>query len=96
MALLMHRDDEYFQEEYDGQVAYASSGADETANSTMMDVSSSNDFVDVYKSFADLWFFIYGVWDPVNNGNAGDNKVTIALSILFSLITVLIFFNFVM
>lgn len=92
IVILMDKEDEYFQEQYSGTVA--STGSDSEVN--FGDVSSSNPFTDVFKSFATLWFFIYGVWDPVNNGDAGDNRTIMVLSIMFSLITILIFFNLIM
>lgn len=93
IVLLSHKEDEYFQEQYSGTLT-SSDGT--TSNVTISDSSTSNAFTDLYKSFSVVWFFIYGAWDPVTSGDSGDNKVIIALSILFSLFTILIFFNLVM
>lgn len=86
IVLLRDKPDEYFQENF---------GSNSNDTLIISDVSSSNGFVDLYKAFACVWFFVYGVWDPVNNGEAGDSRFLIAMSILFSLVTVLIFFNLV-
>ncbi|KAI7892975.1 uncharacterized protein EV154DRAFT_584756 [Mucor mucedo] len=87
IVLLRDKPDEYFQENY------ASNSNDTLILSS--DISTSNGFVNLYKAFACVWFFVYGVWDPVNNGAAGDSKFLVAMSIVFSLVTVLIFFNLV-
>lgn len=96
MVLLRQQDDTYFQETYNGTF-YDTSGAPTAAfgNATLQDISSSNSFYDVYKSFSRVWFFIYGVWDPITGGDAGDDKMIIALAIAFSLATSLIFMNIV-
>lgn len=90
IVLLSHKSDEYFQEEYAGTAGL--NGTEVNVN----DVSSENNFDDVVKSFSILWFFIYGVWDPVNGGEANDSYMILVMSVLFSFITVLIFFNLVM
>jgi hypothetical protein len=94
IVLLRLQDDTYFQEQYNG--TYYNGSMYNTGNTTIQDVSSSNNFHDVYKSFVRVWFFIFGAWDSVSSGNAGDDKMIMALTILFSLITSLIFFNMVM
>jgi hypothetical protein len=66
IALLYKRDDSFFQEQYEGAVG------DTQSTLTMTDASTSNDFKNVFKAFTDVWFLIYGVWDPLNNGNACD------------------------
>lgn len=93
MVLLSHKDDAYFQEQYSGTIT-SETGA--TSTVTFSDSTAGNSFYDVYKSFAIVWFFIYGAWDPVTGGDSGGSNVIIALTILFSLVTVLIFFNLVM
>jgi hypothetical protein len=92
MVLLRQQEDDYFQEAFNG----TTSTATEEGVTAIQDISSSNGFGDVYKSFSQVWFFIYGVWDPITNGDAGDDKMIMGLSIVFSLVTVLIFFNLVM
>lgn len=62
----------------------------------VLDVSASNGFTDPYKAFYQVWLLIFGVWDPIVNGNGGDDRMVFFLCILFSLITVLIFTNMVM
>lgn len=88
---LSRKEEDYFQEQFSGDITGPSN-----STADFNDVSSSNPFSDVFKSFSTLWFFIYGVWDPVFDGDVGDNNTIIVLSIMFSLITVLIFFNLVM
>lgn len=63
---------------------------------TLYDLSSSNGFKNPFKAFYHVWLFIYGVWDPVTNGDAGDNQMLFVISILFAFITVLIFTNMIM
>jgi hypothetical protein len=60
------------------------------------DISSSNGFTDPLKAFYQVWLIIFGVWDPIINENAGDDRMLFVLCILFALITVLIFTNMVM
>lgn len=93
-VLLINKEDAYFQEQYGGTVNIA--GQDAPSEITFNDVTAGNPFGDVFKSFAAVWFFIFGVWDPVTGGDAGDNNYIIVLLIIFSLIAVLIFFNLVM
>lgn len=98
MALLGQQNDTYFQETYNG--TFYNNGSTDIptvyGNTTIQDISSSNSFNDVYKSFSRVWFFIYGVWDPITAGDAGNDKMIIALAIAFSLATSLIFMNIVM
>lgn len=71
-VLLRLEPDEYFQENYGGTYnATDSSASDET---NFADVSSDNGFSNVFKAFSQVWFFVYGVWDSLNDGDAGDNK----------------------
>lgn len=96
IALLYQQEDSYFQETYNGTYDGSTNTSELNGVATVYDISSSNIFKDVYKSFASVWFFIFGVWDPIRSGNAGDDKMIMALAIIFSLITSLIFFNLVM
>lgn len=94
LVLLVHKEDAYFQENYAGTVSIA--GQDTPSVSTFSDVTAGNPFGDIFKSFAVVWFFIFGVWDPVTGGDSGDNNIIIVLLIIFTLVAVLIFFNLVM
>lgn len=100
MVLLRLSPDEYFQDNFEGSFAgdVTSETGSSTAEGTVGFASSSadNGFTDPFKAFYQVWLFIYGVWDPIIEGDAGDSKMIMALSIVFSLITVLIFFNMVM
>lgn len=92
MVLLRQQGDEYFQEAYNGTTR----SAQLDSVTAIQDISSSNNFNNVYKSFIRVWFFTYGVWDPISGGDAGDDKMIMALSVIFSLVTILIFFNLIM
>ncbi|KAI7895160.1 uncharacterized protein EV154DRAFT_34774 [Mucor mucedo] len=93
IVLLRQQFHEYFQENYSGTFSVADNGPSGEAN--FADVSADNGFQDWFKAFSQVWFFVYGVWDPLNDGDAGDNKMIMCISIIFSLVTVLIFFNLV-
>ncbi|OBZ84193.1 hypothetical protein A0J61_07756 [Choanephora cucurbitarum] len=54
---------------------------------------TSNDFTDIFRPFKDVWFFIYGICDPITNGDSGDNIMVMILAIVFSFIVLLLFFN---
>jgi hypothetical protein len=94
MVLLYREDDSYFQEQYAGNLI--SFNETEASSITLQDTSSQNSFTDAFKSFSVMWFFIYGVWDPITSGDVGDNQAIIVLAIMFSFITILIFFNIIM
>lgn len=94
IVLLRLEPDEFFQENYGGN--YGADPDNPSGEISVADVSADNGFHNWFKAFSQVWFFIYGVWDPLNDGDAGDSKFLMCLSILFSLITVLIFFNLVM
>lgn len=100
VVLLRMEEDEYFRDNFSGNFTsnttletgiVSTEGLTDSAN-----VSADNGFVNWFKAFSQVWFFIYGVWDPVMEGKAGDSKMLMAMRILFSFITVLIFFNMVM
>ncbi|KAI9245393.1 hypothetical protein EDC94DRAFT_413781 [Helicostylum pulchrum] len=99
MVLLRLSPDEYFQDDFEGSFAgdVTTETGILTAEGTVGFAASSadNGFSDPFKAFYQVWLFIYGVWDPIIEGDAGDSKMIMALSIVFSLITVLIFFNMV-
>ncbi|KAI8976472.1 hypothetical protein BDB01DRAFT_853115 [Pilobolus umbonatus] len=85
--LLLGRTDDFFQDKFEAE----SDGLTIEAHST----SSSNQFGNPFRAFSILWFLLFGVWDPVVEGDVGDDTMTIILSILFSFITVIIFLNIV-
>ncbi|GAN02898.1 hypothetical protein MAM1_0030c02348 [Mucor ambiguus] len=95
VVLLSHKDDSYFQEQFSGSINLTKSNLAADNAASYADDSSSNSFQDPVKAFSSLWFFLYGVWDPIKNGEAGDNYMIMFLAILFSFLTVLIFFNLV-
>ncbi|CEP15173.1 hypothetical protein [Parasitella parasitica] len=95
IVLLSHRDDSFFQEQFEGSVNLTDSGFAEENSINYHDASSSNNFGNPFKSFSMLWFFIFGVWDAINDGDAGDDYMVMVLAILYSFLTALIFFNLV-
>ncbi|KAG2206944.1 hypothetical protein INT47_008413 [Mucor saturninus] len=91
IALRLQLDD-FFQENYAGD--YTVDGSENPSGTVnFVDVSADNGFSNWFKAFYQVWFFVYGVWDPINDGDAGDSFFIMCLSILFSLVTVVIFFN---
>jgi hypothetical protein len=96
IVLLRQRSDEFFQENYNGTTSFSVGETSTVGSTTLYDISSSNGFSDPYKAFYQVWLFIFGVWDPITNGDAGDNRMLFTLCILFALVTVLIFTNMVM
>ncbi|KAL7308286.1 hypothetical protein PS15m_012153 [Mucor circinelloides] len=96
IVLLARKDDAYFQEQYSGSIDLNNSDSSAENTVSYNDDSSSNNFKNPVKAFSTLWFFIYGVWDPINDGDAGDDYMIMVLAILFSFLTVLLFFNLVM
>lgn len=91
MVLLYDQDDSYFQEKYVGKITNLVS-----PTTTLRDISQNNQFGNPLKAFYTVWFFMYGVWDPAVNGDAGDNVMIMILATLFTFLTVLIFFNLTM
>lgn len=96
IVLLARKDDAYFQEKYSGAMVLNNTDSSTENTVNYNDDSSSNNFKNPFKAFSTLWFFVYGVWDPINDGDAGDDYMIMVLAILFSLLTVLLFFNLVM
>ncbi|KAL9557249.1 hypothetical protein MBANPS3_001480 [Mucor bainieri] len=95
MVLLSRRDDSFFQEQFEGSLNLTDSGLAAENGMSYSDVSANNNFGDPFKSFSMLWFAVFGVWDPLNDGDAGDDYMVMVLAILFSFLTALIFFNLV-
>lgn len=90
-------DDQVFQEQYQGGLLKEDGTPEDGAPTyTMYDTSSSNDFSNVFRAFTIVWFFIFGIFDPINDGDVGDDTMTLILAIVFSFVTVLIFSNMVM
>lgn len=96
IALLSSKDDAFFQEQFSGSVNLSESESSYGNQIAFADISSSNNFSNPLKAFSILWFFIFGVWDPITDGDAGDDPMIIILAILFSFFTILILFNLVM
>jgi hypothetical protein len=96
IVLLSSKDDAYFQEQFSGSVNLSEAESASGNEVAFADISSSNNFGNPFKAFSMLWFFIYGVWDPITDGDAGDDPMIIILAILFSFFAILIFFNLVM
>lgn len=96
IILLFHKDDSYFQEQYSGSINLTNSMPDAENTVSYSDSSANNSFTNLFKAFSTLWLFIYGVWDPITDGDAGDDFMIIVFAMLFSFVTVLLFFNLVM
>ncbi|KAI8367361.1 hypothetical protein EDC96DRAFT_150651 [Choanephora cucurbitarum] len=94
IVLLRQEEDSYFEEEYNGTITTNMNGI-ETNNTVTFFDGGSNDFTDLFKSFKDVWFFIYGIWDPINKGESANNVMAMILSVVFSFIVLLLFFNIV-
>ncbi|KAF1800675.1 hypothetical protein FB192DRAFT_1120338 [Mucor lusitanicus] len=95
MVLLSRRDDSFFQEQFEGTLNLTDSGLAAENSMSYSDISANNNFNNPFKSFSILWFCIFGVWDPMSDGDAGDDYMVMVLAILFSFLTALIFFNLV-
>ncbi|CAO0793275.1 unnamed protein product [Mucor circinelloides] len=95
IVLLARKNDAYFQKQYSGSIDLNNSGSSAENTVSYNDDSASNNFKHPVKAFSTLWFFIFGVWDPINDGDAGDDYMIMALAILFSFLTVVLFFNLV-
>ncbi|KAL9539788.1 hypothetical protein PS6_011050 [Mucor atramentarius] len=97
IVLLSHKDDSYFQEQYEGSVNLTNSGQAFSGenDAEFHDASANNNFNNPFKAFSMLWFFIWGVWDPITDGDAGDDYMVMVLAIMFSFLTVLLFINLV-
>ncbi|KAL0145079.1 hypothetical protein V8B55DRAFT_1442683 [Mucor lusitanicus] len=97
MVLLSHKEDSFFQEQYEGSVNLTSSGDTFSGENeaAFHDTSANNNFNNPFKAFSMVWNFIWGVWDPINDGDAGDDYMVMVLAIMFSFLTVLLFINLV-
>lgn len=97
MVLLYFKDDSYFQDSFFGD--FTSNITLTTGNITIegltrsANVSADNAFVNWFKAFSQIWFFIFGVWDLVNEGDIGDDKMVISMRILCSFSIVLVSVN---
>lgn len=96
MVLLSHKEDSYFQEQFQSTVNYPGFNENGSPNMSLFDSSTSNNFGNVFYSFSNMWFLLFGVWDPVTSGEAGDDKVLRVIAILFTLLVAWIFFNIFM
>ncbi|KAI8080376.1 hypothetical protein BDF21DRAFT_398982 [Thamnidium elegans] len=92
IVLLAPETDSFFQENYLGDFT---SNASLTGKVDFADVSADNGFTNWFKAFSRVWLFIFGVWDPITQGKAGDSKMLMAMCILYSCIIILIFFNLI-
>lgn len=95
IVLLRQQPDQYFQENYGGDIS-SSSTSESKGETSLYDLSSSNGFNDPFKALYHVWLFIFGVWDPVTSGDSGDNRMLFVLCMVFAFITVLIFTNMIM
>lgn len=92
MVLIHLKPDEYYEENYN--VIY--SGVVGT-DSSFGHSSGSYGFSNVFRSFSQICYFIYGSWDPANDGTAVESIIFIkVVSILFSVMTLLMLFNLLM
>ncbi|KAI8880959.1 hypothetical protein K501DRAFT_335048 [Backusella circina FSU 941] len=87
-VLLRRQDDSFFQEHYGGSMTPGS-------DITLSDQSQQNLFKDVFLAFSTVWFFLYGIFDPIFSGDVGNYPMALVLAILFSFITSLIILNVV-
>ncbi|KAI8087451.1 hypothetical protein BDF21DRAFT_491903 [Thamnidium elegans] len=99
IVLLRLEPDEYFRDTFTG--VFLSKNSSGTGDVTFegnveFTTSSDNGFSNWLTAFYNVWLFIYGVWDPIVEGDAGSSLMVMGLSVVFSLTAVLIFFNMVM
>ncbi|KAI8080361.1 hypothetical protein BDF21DRAFT_493548 [Thamnidium elegans] len=93
VVLLLSKENEYFQDNFEGSFTSGTITAHGLINTA--NVSTDNGFRNWFKAFSKAWLFIYGVWDPVTEGDVGDNMMVMALCILFSFVTMFIFSNMI-
>ncbi|KAG2230414.1 hypothetical protein INT48_007256 [Thamnidium elegans] len=93
VVLLLSKENEYFQDNFEGSFTSGTITAHGLINTA--NVSTDNGFRNWFKAFSKVWLFIYGVWDPVTEGDVGDNMMVMALCILFSFVTMFIFSNMI-
>ncbi|KAI7894913.1 uncharacterized protein EV154DRAFT_497382 [Mucor mucedo] len=89
MVLIHLKPDEYYQENYN--VIYSGVvGSDNSFGHS----SGSYGFSNVFRSFSQICYFIYGSWDPANDGAEVESIIFIkVVSILFSVMTLVMLFN---
>jgi hypothetical protein len=92
--LLRMHDDSFFQEQFEGNVAPNENSVG--ANIALRDQSQQNLFKDGFLAFTTVWFFLYGIFDPIFSGDVGNYPMALVLAILFSFITALVILNVVM
>ncbi|KAG2233522.1 hypothetical protein INT48_003393 [Thamnidium elegans] len=97
IVLLRLRPDDYFRDTFSGVFLSENSTTGDVAfgGSVEFATSSDNGFSNWFTAFYNVWLFIYGVWDPIVEGDAGSSIMVMCLSVIFSLVAVLIFFNMV-
>jgi hypothetical protein len=95
VVLLRRQDDGFFQEQFEGNVASDSENNLES-NAVMSDQSQQNLFKDPFLAFTTVWFFLYGIFDPILSGDVGNYPMALVLAILFSFMTALVILNVVM
>ncbi|KAG2229374.1 hypothetical protein INT48_000911 [Thamnidium elegans] len=81
IVLLAPETDSFFQENYLGDFT---SNASLTGKVDFADVSADNGFTNWFKAFSRVWLFIFGVWDPITQGKAGDSKMLMAIALMAS------------
>lgn len=99
IVLLRLQPDEYFRDTFSGTfLGRNDSGTGDVTfeGDVEFSTSSDNGFSNWFTAFYNVWLFIYGVWDPIVDGDAGSSLMVMCMSVVFSLIAVLIFFNMVM
>ncbi|GAA5812182.1 hypothetical protein MFLAVUS_005632 [Mucor flavus] len=98
IVLLRLQPDEYFRDTFSGTfLGRNDSGTGDVTfeGDVEFSTSSDNGFSNWFTAFYNVWLFIYGVWDPIVDGDAGSSLMVMCMSVVFSLIAVLIFFNMV-
>lgn len=90
MTLLYDLIDSYFQVKYVGNITNLVPPTT-SHDTTVQDISRNNQFGDPLKAFYTVRFFMYVLWDPAVNGDAGENVMIMILAILFTFLTVFIF-----
>jgi hypothetical protein len=95
IVLLRRQDDSFFQEQYEGDAIPANNNA-LGSDVELSDQSQQNLFKDVFLAFSTVWFFLYGVFDPILSGDVGNNPMALVLAIMFTFITSLVILNVVM
>jgi hypothetical protein len=95
IVLLRRQDDGFFQEQFEGN-AVPGDESSHGSNIILSDQSQENLFKDPFLAFTTVWFFLYGIFDPILSGDIGNYPMALVLAILFSFITALVILNVVM